>query len=205
MSFYEKWIFPWLVDTAMRNREVTRYRSLVVPRASGRVLEIGAGSGLNFRFYDKNVEQLYALDPSQRLLEMAKRKGRDSAIPITFLHHTGEAIPLDDQSIDTAVMTWTLCSIADPVTALREMRRVLKPKGKLLFAEHGLAADSGVQRWQNTLNPIWNRVSGGCNLNRRMDELIQSSGFRIVELDKSYAEGPRIIAFMYRGTAEPVL
>ncbi len=204
MGFYDRWIFPWLVDIAMRNREATRYRAMIVPRASGRVLEIGVGSGLNLPFYEKNVEELYALDPSDELLAMARKKAGEMAVPVTFLSQAGEAIPLDDRSIDTVVMTWTLCSIPDPAAALREMRRVLKPQGRLLFAEHGLAPEPGVQRWQNRLNRVWNRMSGGCNLNRKMDELIQSSGFRIVELDKAYAKGPRLMAFMYSGRAEPV-
>ncbi len=188
----------------MRNREATRYRSLIVPRASGRVLEVGVGSGLNLPFYEKSVEELYALDPSDELLAMARKKAGEMAVRVTFLSQAGEAIPLDDRSIDTVVMTWTLCSIPDPAAALREMRRVLKPQGRLLFAEHGLAPEPGVQRWQNRLNRVWNRMSGGCNLNRKMDELIQSSGFRIVELDKAYAKGPRLMAFMYSGRAEPV-
>ena len=204
MSFYDKWIFPRLVDIAMRNREATRYRSIIVPKASGRVLEIGVGSGLNLPFYGKSVEELYALDPSDELIAMARRKARDIALPVSFLSHAGEAIPLDDRSIDTIVMTWTLCSIPDPLTALAEMRRVLKPQGTLLFVEHGLAPDAGVRRWQNRLNRVWNKMSGGCNLNRKMDELIQSSGFRIVEIDKEYARGPRLMAFMYWGRARPV-
>ncbi len=203
MNFYDKWILPWLVDITMRNREVTRYRSIIVPKASGRVLEVGVGSGLNLPFYEKNVEELYGLDPSQELLAMAKRKARDIALPVTFLSNASEAIPLDDHSIDTVVMTWTLCSIPDPLAALTEMCRVLKPQGKLLFVEHGLAPDAGVQRWQNRLNRVWNRVSGGCNLNRQMDQLIASSGFRIVELDKAYAKGPRFMSYMYCGTAQP--
>jgi ubiquinone/menaquinone biosynthesis C-methylase UbiE len=205
MSFYDKWIFPWLVDITMRNREATRYRSIIVPKATGRVLEIGVGSGLNFPFYEKNVEKLYALDPSDELIAMARKKARDIAVPVTFLPHVGEAIPLDDHCVDTVVMTWTLCSIPDPLKALAEMRRVLKRQGTLLFVEHGLAPDPGVQRWQNKLNRVWNRMSGGCNLNRKTDELIQSSGFEIVELDKEYAKGPRLMSFMYSGRAQPLV
>ena len=204
MSFYDKWIFPWLVDITMRNREATRYRSIIVPRAFGRVLEIGVGSGLNLPFYGNCVEQLYALDPSDELIAMARKKAREVSVPVTFLSHAGEAIPLDAGSIDTIVMTWTLCSIPDPLVALTEMRRVLKPRGTLLFVEHGLAPEARVQRWQNRLNRVWNRMSGGCNLNRKMDELIRSSGFRILELDKDYARGPRLMSFMYCGRAEPL-
>ena len=205
MSFYGKWIFPRLVDITMRNREAMRYRSLIVPRASGTVLEIGVGSGLNLAFYGKSVEQLYGLDPSEELLAVARKKARDIAFPVDFLPHQSEEIPLNDHSIDTVVMTWTLCSIPDPLKALREMRRVLKPQGTLLFVEHGLAADARVQRWQNALNPLWSRISGGCNLNRKMDELISASGFRFMEIDMGYAKGPRPMRFMYWGRAEPAL
>lgn len=202
MGFYDKCIFPWLVDVAMRNREATRYRSIIVPQAAGRTLEIGVGSGLNLPFYGSRVEMLYALDPSEELLAMAQKKARDAEVPVSFLSHSGEAIPLDDCSIDTVVMTWTLCSIADPIKALVEMERVLKPGGALLFVEHGLAPDAGVQRWQNRLNRPWKKLTGGCNINRKMDELIESAGFRIIELEKQYAEGPRIMSFMYCGRAE---
>lgn len=202
MGFYDKWIFPRLVDVAMRNREATRYRLMIVPQATGRTLEIGVGSGLNLPFYGSGVETLYALDPSEELLAMAQEKARDAAVPVSFLSHSGEAIPLEADSIDTVVMTWTLCSIPDPIKALSEVRRVLKPEGKLLFVEHGLAPDARVQRWQNRLNRPWNRLSGGCNINRKMDTVIQSAGFRITELDKQYAEGPRIMSFMYCGRAE---
>ena len=205
MNVYKKWIFPRLVDITMRNNEAMRYRSLIVPKASGTVLEIGIGSGLNLALYGKSVERLYGLDPSEELLAMAREKARAIDFPVDFLSHQSEEIPLDDHSVDTIVMTWTLCSIPDPSKALREMRRVLKPQGTLLFAEHGLAANAGVQRWQNALNPLWSRISGGCNLNRKMDKLIRVSGFRFMEIDMGYAKGPRPMSFMYWGRAVPVV
>ena len=205
MGFYEKWILPRLVDVAMRNKEAMRYRSQIVPQARGMVLEIGVGSGLNLPFYGAGVEQLYGLDPSEELLVMARKKARAIAFPIDFLAHPGEEIPLDDGCIDTVVTTWTLCTIPDPVKALKEMRRVLKPGGMLLFAEHGLAPETRVQGWQRWLNPLWSRVTGGCNLNRKMDELIQASGFRMVELKMEYAEGPRAMSYIYSGRAQQVV
>ena len=205
MGFYEKWILPRLVDVAMRNKEAMRYRSQIVPQARGMVLEIGVGSGLNLPFYGTGVEQLYGLDPSEELLVMARKKARAIAFPIDFLAHPGEEIPLDDGCIDTVVTTWTLCTIPDPVKALKEMRRVLKPGGMLLFAEHGLAPETRVQGWQRWLNPLWSRVTGGCNLNRKMDELIQASGFRMVELKMEYAEGPRAMSYIYSGRAQQVV
>ena len=203
MGFYDKWILPRLVDVAMRNREATRYRAQIVPEARGAVLEIGIGSGLNLPFYGTGVEQLYGLDPSQELLAMARKKAGAVAFPVELLAHPGEAIPLDDACVDTVVTTWTLCSIADPVKALREMRRVLKPGGMLLFTEHGLAPEARVQGWQRRLNPLWSRISGGCNLNRKIDALIQASGFRIEELKTEYSKGPRVLSYMYRGRALP--
>lgn len=205
MSVYQKWILPRLLDLAMRNKEATRYRSQIVPEARGTILEIGVGSGLNLPFYGLGVERLYGLDPSEELLTMARKKARAIAFPIDFLACSGEEIPLADGSVDTVVTTWTLCSIPDPVQALQEMRRVLKPGGTLLFAEHGFAPEARVQGWQRRLNPLWSRMAGGCNLNRKMDRLIRTAGFRIVELKMEYAKGPRPMSYVYSGRAQPTV
>lgn len=202
MSFYDTHILPWLIDLGMRAKEATRYRERVVPQAAGVVLEIGVGSGLNLRFYGAGVSQLYALDPSDALLGMARKKAMRAAVPVTFLAHSGEEIPLDRASVDMVVMTWTLCSIPDPGRALREMRRVLRPGGTLLFAEHGLAPDPGVQRWQNRLNTLWGRFTGGCNLNRPVTELIRGAGFTIAQVETEYANAWRPLSYMYAGRAE---
>lgn len=202
MSFYQKWILPRLVDVTMRNTVATRYRSRIVPKACGTVLEIGIGSGLNLPFYGIGVEHLYGLDPSEELLAMARKKARALAFPIDFMAHTSEEIPLDDSSIDTVVMTWTLCSIADPVKTLKELSRVIKPGGTLLFVEHGLAPEDRVQDWQQRLNPLWSRLTGGCNLNRKMDQLIRAAGFDFAELKTEYAAGPRPLNYMYSGQAQ---
>ena len=202
-SFYAKWILPRLVDVAMRNKEATRYRSQIVPQARGTVLEIGVGSGLNLPFYGAGVEHIYGLDPSEELLKMARKKARGVTLPVEFLVHSGEEIPLDDGSVDTVVTTWTLCSIPDPVKALKEMTRVLKPGGTLLFAEHGLAPEARVQRWQQRLNPLWNSITGGCNLNRKIDDLVAQAGFRVVDLQTEYAKGPKPMSFIYCGRARP--
>jgi len=203
MSFYQKWILPRLVDVAMRNRAATRYRSLIVPKARGTVLEIGVGSGLNLPFYGTGVEHLYGLDPSEELLAMAGKKARAIAFPIDFIAHACEEIPLDDRSVDTVVMTWTLCSVADPVKALKEVRRVIKSGGTLLFVEHGLAPEIRVQAWQQRLNPLWSKLTGGCNLNRKMDQLIRTAGFDLAGLKAEYAEGPRPFSYTYSGQAQP--
>ena len=205
MSIYQKWILPRLVDVAMRNRAATRYRSLIVPKARGTVLEIGVGSGLNLPFYGTGVEHLYGLDPSEELLAMARKKARAIAFPIDFIAHACEEIPLDDSSVDTVVMTWTLCSITDPAKALKEIRRVIKSGGTLLFVEHGLAPEIRVQAWQQRLNPLWSKLTGGCNLNRKMDQLIRTAGFDLAGLKTEYAEGPRPLSYMYSGQAQPRL
>lgn len=202
MSFYDKRILPWLIDLGMRGEDAMRYRQQVVPQAAGVVLEIGVGSGLNLPLYGSGVEQLYALDPSDALISMARKKAIRTEIPVTFLAHSSEDIPLDRASVDVVVMTWTLCSIPDPSRALREMRRVLKPGGALLFAEHGLAPDKSVQRWQHRLNPVWGRFTGGCNLNRPVDALLREAGFTIAQIETGYANVLRPLSYMYAGRAE---
>lgn len=203
MSLYARYVLPSLIDLGMRNAEVTRFRAELVPGARGLVLEIGVGSGRNLRFYTSPVERVFAIDPSRELLQMA-RKRVSGDIPIDLVEASAEALPVRTASIDTAVMTFTLCSIADPARALAEVRRVLKPSGQLHFAEHGLAPEPSVQAWQHRLNPVWHRVAGGCNLDRKMDDLIRSSGFNIVELHSAYAKGPRPMTFVYSGRARPL-
>jgi len=203
MSLYDRWILPRLLDLVMRNQEVTRYRARVVPQAQGIVLEVGIGSGLNLQFYGPQVERLYAVDPSEELLRLARGRALAISLPVELFARSGEAIPLADHSVDTVLTTFTLCTIPDPLAALREMRRVLKPAGRLLFAEHGLAPDRSVRRWQHRCNPLWNRIAGGCNLDRKIDELIAAAGFQIVELTVEYAKGPRPLSYIYAGSARP--
>lgn len=203
MGIYERWVLPRLLDLAMRNKEATRYRKKTIPLAAGRVLEIGAGSGLNLRFYGGDATRLYALDPSGALLNMAKKKRLAAGVPVELLEGSAEQIPLERGSIDTVVTTWTLCTIPDPVKALREARRVLKPGGTLLFCEHGRSPDPSVQAWQRRLDPLWSRVAGGCHLARRIELLIRQAGFEIVELENEYAKGPRPFTYMYWGRARP--
>lgn len=203
MKIYDDYILPRLIDLCMRNEEATRYRSRIVPEARGKVLEIGIGSGLNLPFYREGVERLYGVDPSEALLALARKKAHATHCPVEFLECSAESIPLADCSVDTVVMTFTLCSIPDPGRALREMRRVLKPQGVLLFAEHGLAPETGVQRWQRRLTPLWRRIGGGCHLDRKMDALIGEAGFSMAQLVTEYARGPRPMAYIYCGRALP--
>ncbi len=192
---------PRLINLAMSNEESARYRSQIVPRARGRVLEIGIGSGFNLPFYSGEVASVYGLDPSRELLQMAKKRAESAAFPVELLNSSAEELPLESNTIDTVVMTWTLCSIPDASKALTELRRVLKPGGDLLFVEHGLAPDPKVRAWQNRINRPWRAFAGGCNLNREIDRLISSAGLRIVQLDTTYMPGPRALAFTYRGCA----
>ena len=203
MSFYDERILPPLINLVMQQRQLRRYRHTLVPRARGRVLEIGVGSGLNLPFYGAGVESVIGIDPSARLLAMARRIADATAVRAELLLGSAMALPLPAASVDTVVMTWTLCSIPDPALALREMRRVLRPGGALLFVEHGLSPESGVARWQRALTPIWRHVAGGCHLDRRIDHLVRDAGFEIPVLATGYADGPRPMTFMYEGRAEP--
>jgi ubiquinone/menaquinone biosynthesis C-methylase UbiE len=203
VGFYSKYVLPRLIDASCRTKDVTELRQLVLPAAKGSVLEVGIGSALNLPHYSREVAHLYAVEPSPELLQMARRKTDTAAFPVTLLEQTAEKIPLADHSVDTVVMTWVLCSIADDHAVLQEMRRVLRPGGRLLFLEHGLAPEPRVQSWQNRLTPIWKRIGGGCCLNKKIDALISRAGFRIAELHNSYMPGPKPMTYIYRGFAEP--
>jgi ubiquinone/menaquinone biosynthesis C-methylase UbiE len=201
MGFYQERIIPYLVQSAMRQGVLAAYRERVVSGAAGQVLEVGIGSGINLQYYSDRAEHVIGLDPSAKLLEMAAEANRRSALTVELVKGSAETIPVEDRTIDTVLTTWTLCSIPDVNRALSEMRRVLKPNGRLLFVEHGLSPDDKVRRWQNRLNPIWRRVTGGCNLNRPVTHLIEVAGFRIEHVDTGYMKGPRPMTFMYEGSA----
>ena len=201
MGFYSHHVLPRLINFAMTHEEATRLRAAHVPAARGVVLEVGIGSGLNLPFFGADVTRLYGVDPSAELLAMARPKAEGLRFPVEFLQQDAASLRIGDECIDSAVMTWSLCSIADPGSALREVRRVLKAGGALIFVEHGLSPDAGVRRWQNRLTPIWRHVAGGCHLNRKMDDLIHSAGFDVKEISTGYVPGPRVGAYMYEGTA----
>lgn len=201
MGLYERWILPRLLDRAMQQEMMQRYRQALVPAARGRVLEIGVGSGLNLPLYGSAAREVVGLDPSEGLLKLARHRADAAAVPVHLTQGSASAMAVADASIDTIVMTWTLCSIPDPLLALKEMRRVLKPGGRLLFVEHGLSSDPAVARWQNRLTPLWRHVAGGCHLNRKIDDLLRAAGFTLAEIKTEYAEGPRLMTFMYEGQA----
>src|SRR5690242_3813621 len=201
MSLYERYVLPRLLALAMRNRELVPFRQRVGRAASGRVLELGIGTGLNLGFYGPDVTLVIGVDPSLALLRMAEDRACEAQFPVEFVEAAGERLPLEDRSVDTVVTTWTLCSVGDPAEALRESRRVLRPGGTLLFVEHGLAPDANIRRWQDRLTPVWKRIGGGCHLNRKPDNLIQAAGFRIGGLKTGYLPGPKALTFMFEGNA----
>lgn len=203
MSFYQHHVLPCLLHLAMRQKQFVPFRQRVLGAAEGRVLEIGIGSGLNLPLYGASVRSVIGLEPSPELLRMARRRAAGAPVPIELLAASAEAVPLDAGSVDTVVTTWTLCTIPDVHRALSEMRRVLKPAGALLFVEHGRAPERGVARWQDRLDPLWSRLAGGCHLNRKMDDLISGSGFRIDALTHARLPGPRTHTFLYEGHAKP--
>ncbi len=201
MGLYETWIVPRLLDLAMRNRLLDHYRQRTIETARGLVLEVGVGSGLNLPLYGPAVAHVIAIDPSTELLRLASRRVADAVVPVSLLRASAERLPLADAVFDTIVMTWTLCSIPNPMAALIEMRRVLKPGGQLLFVEHGLSPEGQIARCQHWLTPCWKRISGGCHLDRRMDDLIRVAGFQINAIETGYMTGPRPWTFMYQGSA----
>ena len=203
MSFYRDRILPHLIQMSMNQAHFEPYRRRVTGAARGRVLEIGVGSGLNLPLYPADT-QVVGLDPSPKLLWMARAAAADHSRSIELVEGTAESIPLPDHSVDTVVTTWTMCSIPNLPAALSEMRRVLKADGRLLFAEHGVSHDMNVVRWQDRLTPIWKRIGGGCHLNRPIDALIAAAGFQITEIHTGYMKGPKPMTFMYEGQAMPM-
>ena len=201
MGFYERTILPKLIELSMRQGPIQRYRQGLVPLARGRVLEVGVGSGLNLPLYAKGVSEVIGVDPSGPLLALARRRASEAVVPVDLRQGSATDLPLDSESIDTLVMTWTLCSIPEPLAALREIRRVLKPGGTMLFIEHGLSPDPGVARWQYRLTPLWRRFAGGCHLDRKIDDLVRVAGFDLAQLKTEYSPGPRPTTYMYEGRA----
>ena len=203
MSLYQRHVLPRLLHLTMRQKQLLPFRRRVIGAAEGRVLEVGIGSGINLPLYGPSVRTVIGLDPSPELLRMARDRAASAPVPIELLEASAEAVPLETASIDTVVTTWTLCTIPDAHRALAELRRVLKPSGTLLFVEHGRAPEPGVAHWQDRLDPIWRRIAGGCHLNRKIDDLIAGSGFRIDALANARLSGPKTHTFLYEGRARP--
>ena len=204
LSFYDKYILPKFLNCACGSKPINYQREKIVPLAEGTVLDVGIGSGLNIPYYNKSkIKYLYGLDPSIELLNLAKPLAKKNELEIEFLECGAEAIPLPNDSIDTVVITYTLCTIPDTQLSNEEIMRVLKPNGKLLFCEHGLAPDINVAKWQKRINPIWNKIAGGCNLNRDIPKLIRSSGFKISNMEEMYLPStPKFAGYNYWGVAK---
>ncbi|MBX3420314.1 MAG: class I SAM-dependent methyltransferase [Pirellulaceae bacterium] len=205
MGVYENWILPSLIDWSCSTQPLMNVRRQVVQRCRGTVLEVGAGSGINFPLYDPTqVQQVYALEPSASMRRKAVRKSR---LPVgnsfvQWLNLPGEDIPLADSTVDTVLLTFTLCTIGDYAAALRQMYRVLKPGGQLLFCEHGRSPDAAVRRTQDRLTPIWRRLAGGCHLNRPIADLIRQAEFEITSQNQEYLpQVPRFAGYIYHGNA----
>lgn len=205
MGLYRRLVLPRLVHLTCGLKPVRLQRGKVVPLASGDVLEIGFGSGLNLPHYDPAaVRKLWALEPTAEMWSLAQDAVKASTVPVELVDADAEEIPLADASVDTVLVTYALCTIPDAPAAISEMRRVLKPGGRLLFCEHGEAPDENVRRWQTRLNPLWHRIAGGCNLNRPISSLIEAGGFHMESLETMYLPGWRPAAFNYWGAAVPL-
>ena len=201
MNPYDRYVLPRLIDTAMRMPAIAEIRARVIPQAFGTVLEVGMGSALNLRYYSDRVDTVIGVEPAPELVRLATERASTGHVHVDIRQQSGELLPLPDASVDSAVFTWTLCSIPDVYSALREAFRVLKPGGLLLFAEHGLSSDRQVQAWQFRVQPLWKCLTGGCHLTRATDRLLLDAGFIVDYLEKGYIAGPRIATFMYEGRA----
>ncbi|MCT2529703.1 class I SAM-dependent methyltransferase [SAR92 clade bacterium H921] len=203
MSFYDKYILPSFLNCACGSKPIKYQRHKVVPMAQGVVLEVGIGSGLNIPYYDNSkIDAIIGLDPSEELNNMAKKVAADKGLDIDFILGSAELIPLPDNHVDTVLVTYTICTIPDALAANKEMLRVLKPGGQLIFCEHGLAPDPSVAKWQTRIDPYWGKIAGGCHLNRDIPQLIQDAGFTIKTLEQMYLPStPKFAGYNYWGVA----
>lgn len=203
MGFYRRHVGPRIIGFACSQARISDLRRSIIPRASGVVLEIGIGPALNLAHYDPQmVSKVIGIDPEPGFLKIGKERVKASPVPVEIIEASGEGIPLADDTADTAVLTYTLCSVQDPSATSREIRRVLKPGGRLLFLEHGRSNDRSVASWQDRVNPLWNIVSCGCQINRDTLLLLRSAGFKVEDVDHFYLPGaPKILGFHCRGVA----
>lgn len=202
MTFYNRYILPLLIDRVCSQNDISMIRRELAPRAKGITLEVGMGSGLNLPFYDPSrIDRVLGVEPNEQLRRITEKKALDLPFDVDFIGLSGEEIPLEKDVVDTVVLTFTLCSIPDPFKALKEIKRVLKPSGELIFCEHGKSPDADIFNWQNRLNLPWTKISGGCHLNRHIPGMIRKSGFKIVDLDAGYNSPLKLLSFNYKGIA----
>ena len=200
MGFYDKYILPCCLDRACAIGPVSKQREKVVPFASGVVLEIGIGSGLNIPFYNPDkVSKIIGVDPDEHIWKRSAKRRAASPLEIERIGLSGEDIPLQDNMADSVVVTYSLCTIPDPIKALGEMKRILKPGGKILFTEHGKAPDAKVHRWQNLIDPIWGKLAGGCHTGRDIPTLFRQAGLEFESLEQGYIPGPKVLSYNYWG------
>lgn len=207
MSLYEQKILPHIINCACGSPPIRQLRKKIVPLCKGKVLEIGMGSGLNLPYYDSaKVEFIWGLEPSIGMRKRASKNITKSKLEVKWLDLPCETIPLADNSVDTILLTFCLCTISNTDMALKEMHRVLKPEGQLFFAEHGISNDKKTAKWQNRITPSWKKIAGGCHLNRPIDQLIADANFKINSMEKFYQSNiPKIAAFMYLGEAQKII
>ena len=204
MNLWTKHVVPRIADKGLAEKHTGEFRERVCADLSGDVLEIGFGSGLNAAHYPAAVTQVLAVEPSDLAWRMAEPRVAASSTTVKRVGLDGQSLPLEDASADTALSTWTLCTIPDAVQALREVRRVLKPGGTLHFIEHGRAPHDGVDKWQRRIEPVYKHIAGGCHLTRSIDDLVTSAGFTMERLDIYYApKQPKPFARFYEGVARP--
>ena len=204
MGFYGDRVLPHVINVVMNTKQTRSIRERVCADLKGEVLEIGFGTGHNLPYLPADVTRLLAVEPSGRSVELARERIAATPIEVEVVGLDGQRLPVEDESVDAVLCTWSLCTIPDGVAAVREARRVLRPGGRFHFIEHGAAPDAKVRRWQDRLNPIQNRIGGGCNLNRAIDSIIEAGGFSIAKLDRYYNAGePKAFGAMYEGVAVP--
>jgi SAM-dependent methyltransferase len=201
VSFYEERILPYITDIALSGKEFARLRGRVAAELSGEVLEVGFGSGRNVPHYPAAIARVYAVDPATVGRKLAAKRIDASSVPVEYVGLDGQQLPLDDDSVDHVLTTWTLCTIPDVHRALTEIRRVLRPGGSLHFLEHGRSPEAGVARWQDRLTPLQRRIAGGCHLNRPIDQLLRDAALPPSRLENYYVRGPKPLGYMYEGTA----
>lgn len=200
-SFYRDQVLPRIMNAVMDDADLGKVRARVAAGLSGTVLEVGFGSGLNVPFYPAQVHRVVAVDPATVGRKLAAGRVAASHVQVDYLEATGSTLALETESVDHVLVTWTMCTIPDVSTALREMHRALRPGGRLHFVEHGRSPEPAVARWQDRLNPLQRALAGGCNLNRRIDRLVEDAGFELLDLDNFHLKGPRVMGYMYEGSA----
>ena len=200
---YDKYILPYVLNCTCGQKPFVKQRQKLVPMAKGKVLEVGIGSGLNMPYFDTSkIISVVGIDPSEELIQLAEKRIDDSMPDIDFVISKAEEMQFNDNSFDTVLITYTMCTVDDVLASLMQIKRVLKSDGQLLFCEHGLAPDEKIVKWQNRINKFWPTISGGCNINKNIPHLIGEAGFTMPNMEQMYLpKTPKIFGYNYWGTA----